>query len=160
MKQQSIHTKASLTSLRQLTGGGKFCLGRGFHKFRLSTFLFILTAAFLLTSCEKEVTTYPELQAFYQESCQLPVATADSVSRFAHKVDQFVGTYPAALGDPLYPQIQENIQKSWFRIKIDINTEWDGETYFDLDGNLLIPTEGEKPEGDASEAASRSGNDW
>ena len=141
-------------------GGGKFLSSTTLRSLFLPVLIISVAFSFLCTSCEKEVTRYAEMQAYYTESCQLPVATADSVSRFAHKVSDFVTLYPAAQEDPLYPQIQENIQKSWFRLKIEVNTEWDGETYFDLDGNLLIPTEGEMPEGDANQAASRSGNDW
>jgi hypothetical protein len=69
------------------------------------------------------------MQAYYAESCQLPIVSSDSITRFAHKVDAFVAAYPDAKADPLYPGIRENIQKVWFRLTITVNDEWDGETF-------------------------------
>lgn len=112
----------------------------------------------MCTACEKEFLRYQEMQAYYDESCQLSVATADSVASFTDKVKAFVAQYPAAQEDPLYSKIRENVQQCWVSITmtIDANTEWDGVTYYDFDGNLIIPTDGDILTGNANEAASRN----
>ncbi len=97
----------------------------------LSIALPLITAAFLLTSCEKEGTAdqWPQMTTYYTESCGLPSVPLDSVTRFSGKVDAFTTTYPESKAHPLYPAIQANIKSASLRITITINDEWDGETY-------------------------------
>lgn len=87
----------------------------------------IFIVSFLCVACEKEIShDYPELQAYYAESCQLPEVTRDSVLRFTNKVADFVDVYPEAKYDPIYPDIVNNVNHVLFGVWI--NTEWDGET--------------------------------
>ena len=59
--------------------------------------LFLAMFAFTFVACEKEIShDYPELQAYYTESCHLNVATRDSVLRFTNKVADFVEVNPEA----------------------------------------------------------------
>ena len=67
------------------------------------------------------------MQAYYAESCNLGVATTDSVQRFTQKFDAFVAQHTDAADDPLYDRICDNIQSAWLRLNIAINDEWDGE---------------------------------
>ena len=94
--------------------------------------LFVLTiVSFLCLACSKETSVsqpqYPEMQAYYVESCHLSVAATDSVQRFMQKVDTFVTHHTDAKQDPLYPRIQENIRSASFRLNINVDDEWDGE---------------------------------
>ena len=82
----------------------------------------------LTASCEKELTRYPEIQAYHQESLNLTVASADSVGKFSTKVRTFVAHHPDAAQDPLYPAIEQNIRQNLLRLSITIDDEWDGET--------------------------------
>ena len=93
-----------------------------------------------LSSCGKEVFYYPEMQAYYQESCALPQCTLDSVRCFSGKVKSFVTLHPSAQDDPLYPQIQQNIRTASLRLTITINDEWDGETYirYRIEGDSIV----------------------
>ena len=77
-------------------------------------------------ACSKEtsVSQYPEMQAYYAESCHLGVAASDSVQRFSQKVDTFVTLHTDAKQDPLYLRIQENIRTASFRLSIYIDDEW------------------------------------
>ena len=77
-------------------------------------------------SCSEEtsVSQYPEMQAYYAESCNLGVATTDSVQHFTQKVNTFVTQHTDAANDPLYPQIVGNIQSACFRLNITIDDEW------------------------------------
>ena len=82
----------------------------------------------MCVSCEKEIShDYPELQAYYTESCHLNVATRDSVLRFTNKVADFVEVNPEAKYDPIYPEIVNNVNHVLFGVWI--NTEWDGEEH-------------------------------
>ena len=84
--------------------------------------------AFTFVACEKEIShDYPELQAYYTESCHLNVATRDSVLRFTNKVADFVEVNPEAKYDPIYPEIVNNVNHVLFGVWI--NTEWDGEEH-------------------------------
>ena len=93
-------------------------------------FVCLLLTLFLLTfvACEKDIShDYPELQAYYTESCHLNVATRDSVLRFTNKVADFVEVNPEAKYDPIYPEIVNNVNHVLFGVWI--NTEWDGEEH-------------------------------
>ena len=84
--------------------------------------------AFAFVACEKDIShDYPELQAYYMESCHLNVATRDSVLRFTNKVADFVEVNPEAKYDPIYPEIVNNVNHVLFGVWI--NTEWDGEEH-------------------------------
>ena len=91
--------------------------------------MFLFIVSFLCLACSKETSrsSYPEMQAYYAESCHLGVAVADSVARFSQKVDAFVTQHTDAQQDPLYTRIQQNIQTACTRLGIYINDEWDGE---------------------------------
>ena len=129
MRYYSHHTKPLRTSVSKVIGGGCKSLNTSnLRKFEVSLFMFFV-ASFLCLSCQKEAFRYPEMQAYYAESCLLPVATGDSITRFAHKVDSFVADYPDAKADPLYPGIRENIQKVWFRFTVTVDTAWAGHIY-------------------------------
>ena len=129
MKYDTLHTKPLGISLpTPIRGGGKSLIINTLHRRFVFVFIIFL-ASFLCLSCQKEAFRYPEMQAYYAESCQLPIVSGDSITRFAHKVDAFVAAYPDAKADPLYPGIRENIQKVWFRLTITVNDEWDGETF-------------------------------
>ena len=111
-----------------LTHINKALRGIGNKIFTLRILPFILFMLFLTASCEKEVTRYPEIQAYHIESLNLYVASADSVGNFSQKVQSFVVRHPDAKEDPLYPEIQQNIKQNLLRLSITINDEWDGET--------------------------------
>ena len=96
--------------------------------FTLRTLPLIFFIMLLTASCEKELTRYPEIQAYHAESLNLNVASADSVGNFSQKVQGFAVRHPDATQDPLYPVIQQNIQQNLLRLHITINDEWDGET--------------------------------
>ena len=78
----------------------------------------IFTVCFFMVGCEKQVISegYPEMKAFYTESCALPAVTIDSVRSFSAK----------------YPKIQENIKAASLRITIECDTTWDGETHINF----------------------------
>ena len=89
-----------------------------------------LLAALLLQACEKEVSAsapYADtLQSYYIESTHLGVATSDSISTFAAKVNALTASWPEVKDEPQYPRIVENIRQSLIRFSITINGEWDG----------------------------------
>ena len=107
--------------------GGVFSKAFGFVAPRTLPLIFFIL--FLTASCEKEVTRYPEIQAYHAESQNLRVATADSVALFSQKVKTFVVHHPDATQDPLYPVIQQNIRQNLLRLSITINDEWDDDIY-------------------------------
>ncbi|MBR2113436.1 MAG: hypothetical protein IJ929_02050 [Prevotella sp.] len=72
------------------------------------------------------------MQAYYAESCNLSVATTDSIRHFSQKVNAFVTSHSDAVEDPLYPKIKENIRAVSFRLIITIDDEWDGEYYMNF----------------------------
>ena len=69
------------------------------------------------------------MQAYYVESCNLGVATTDSIRHFSQKVNAFVVQHSDAAEDPLYPKIKANIRAVSFRLVITIDDEWEGEYY-------------------------------
>jgi len=93
------------------------------------TLMLLLSASFILPSCEKAVFDYsPQMEAYYVESKGLSSVTIDSVRTFSSKVDGFVTTYPIAKEHEKYPLIQANIKSASLRIAITVNDEWAGDT--------------------------------
>ena len=92
------------------------------------------TVCLFMVGCEKQVISesYPEMKAFYTESCTLPAVTIDSVKTFSAKVDNYVANYPKSKSHSLYPKIQENIKAASLRITIECDTTWDGETHINF----------------------------
>ena len=83
-------------------------------------------------ACEKEITRYAEMQAYYQESVNLVQTSLDSISRFSNKVDGFVALHPRAKDDALYPEIEENIRKA--RIVISMHDgSWDDDIRWEFE---------------------------
>lgn len=83
--------------------------------------LFLIISACLVISCEQEVenqVSTPKMVAFYQESLSLETVAADSVQRFATKVDGYVTATPSAVSDPLYPDIMQNIRTASISITV------------------------------------------
>ena len=87
----------------------------------------LLSLPLAFISCSKDVARYPEMVQYHAESLTLPTVTADSVARFSQKVGTFVAQHPSAEEDPLYPEIQSNIQHALYTINIAIyvNTDYD-----------------------------------
>ena len=117
-------------TLRNLIGGGK-TLNISVLRNSLIPLSLSFIVSFLCLACSKETSVsqpqYPEMQAYYVESCHLSVAATDSVQRFMQKVETFVTHHTDAKQDPLYPRIQENIRSASFRLNINVDDEWDGE---------------------------------
>ena len=92
------------------------------------------TVCLFMVGCEKQVISesYPEMKAFYTESCTLPAVTIDSVKTFSAKVGNYVTKYPESKSHSLYPKIQEYIKSASLRITIVCDTIWDGETYINF----------------------------
>ena len=92
------------------------------------------TVCLFMVGCEKQVISesYPEMKAFYTESCTLPAVTIDSVKTFSAKVGKYVTKYPESKSHSLYPKIQENIKAASLRITIECDTTWDGETHINF----------------------------
>lgn len=89
--------------------------------------LLLLSASFILPSCEKEVFDYsPQMEAYYVESKGLNSVTIDSVRTFSSKVDGFVAVNPLAKEHEKYPLIQANIKSASLRLTITVDTTWDG----------------------------------
>ena len=121
-KHQSLANLSGNTTHSPLLHQASASCGRVFVCLLLTLFLLTFTA------CEKEIShDYPELQAYYTESCHLNVATRDSVLRFTNKVADFVEVNPEAKYDPIYPEIVNNVNHVLFGVWI--NTEWDGEEH-------------------------------
>lgn len=93
--------------------------------------LVLFTVCLIIMACEKEVFSeeFPEMESFYVESCRLPAVTMDSVILFSIKVNNYTNDYPESKGHLLFPKIQENIKSASFRITIECDTTWDGETH-------------------------------
>lgn len=68
---------------------------------------------------------------YHAESQNLYVASADSVGKFTQKVKNFVASHPDATQDPLYPDLQQNIQQNLVRLSITVETDWGGETFIE-----------------------------
>lgn len=88
----------------------------------------------MLIGCEKEVLSegYPEMEAFYTESCGLMAVTTDSVKLFSAKVDGFTIRNLESKEHSLYPKIQANIKSASLRLIITCDTTWDGETHINF----------------------------
>ena len=97
-------------------------------------FVLLVSAFPMLYGCEKAVLSegYPEMEAFYSESCGLMAVSTDSVKLFTAKVDGFTAQYPESKGHSLYPKIQSNIKSASLRIVIECDTTWDGETHINF----------------------------
>ena len=90
--------------------------------------LLLLSASFILPSCEKAVFDYsPQMEAYYVESKGLSAVTIDSVSLFKNKVEGFVTTHPIAKEHEKYPLILANIKSASLRLTITVDTTWAGE---------------------------------
>ena len=90
--------------------------------------LLLLSASFILPSCEKAVIDeYPQMESFYVESKGLNFVTIDSVRTFSSKVDGFVAVNPLAKEHEKYPLIQANIKSASLRLTITVDTTWAGE---------------------------------
>ena len=96
--------------------------------------LFLCACSLTKMACEKDLNGegYPEMESFYIESCGLPAVTIDSVKLFSIKVNNFTTEYPESKGHSLYPKIKENIKSASFRITIECDTTWDGETHINF----------------------------
>ena len=93
------------------------------------TLMLLLSASFILPSCEKAVFDYsPQMEAYYVESKGLSAVTIDSVKSFSGKVKGFVTTYPLAKLHDKYPLIKDNIKMASLRLNITIDTTWAGDT--------------------------------
>ena len=72
-----------------------------------------------------------EMELLYAESSGLSHVPADSIQRFATKVETYARQTPTAQTDPLWTEIIENIQSAAhgtnITFHITINTAWDGE---------------------------------
>lgn len=117
----------------KLIGGGKTLNVSVLRRSLIPHFILIIVS-FLYLACSKEtsISCYPEMQAYYAESCNLSVATTDSIRHFSQKVNAFVTSHSDAVEDPLYPKIKENIRAVSFRLIITIDDEWDGEYYMNF----------------------------
>ncbi len=83
--------------------------------------LFLIISACLVMSCEQEAenqVSTPQMVEFYQESLSLGTVAADSVQRFATKVQGYVTATPSAVSDPLYPDIMQNIRTASISITV------------------------------------------
>jgi len=90
--------------------------------------LLLLSASFILPSCEKAVIDeYPQMESFYVESKGLNSVTIDSVKTFSSKIDGFVAVNPLAKEHEKYPLIQANIKSASLRLTITVDTTWAGE---------------------------------
>ena len=106
MKHYTYTSKRQGNTSLKLIGGGKFSYSALLrHSLIPLSLLFIVS--FLCLACSKEtsITQYPEMQAYYAESCHLGVAASDSVQHFSQKVETFVTRHTDAKQDPLYPRI-------------------------------------------------------
>ena len=108
---QNTHTSKSLNiSDLKLIGGGK-TLNISVLR-RSSIFIFtMIIVSFVCFSCSEEtsVSQYPEMQAYYAESCNLGVTSADSIVRFVHKFGGYVKANPASTNDQYYQPTYDNM---------------------------------------------------
>ena len=92
--------------------------------------ILLLTASFILPSCEKAAFDYsPQMEEFYTESKGLSAVTIDSVTLFENKVDGFVTTHPPAKEHKKYPLILDNIRSASFGVTVTCDTTWAGHIY-------------------------------
>ncbi len=72
-----------------------------------------------------------EMEQLHAESSRLGSVPADSIQRFATKVETYASQNPTVQTDPLWSEIIENIKSAArgasIHFVITINTEWDGE---------------------------------
>ena len=94
----------------------------------------LFAACLMVIGCEKEVLSegYPEMEAFYSESCGLMAVTTDSVNSFKVKFNGYTTEYPESKEHRLYPKIKENISAASLRLVITCDTTWDGETHINF----------------------------
>ena len=94
----------------------------------------LFAACLMVIGCEKEVLSegYPDMEAFYSESCGLMAVTTDSVNSFKVKFNGYTTEYPESKEHRLYPKIQENISAASLRLVITCDTTWDGETHINF----------------------------
>ncbi len=78
------------------------------YRFKITTIVLMILAATVFLSCKKAVVTYPEMESFYEESCNLADAEEDSVERFNAKIIEFTNKNCGAIDDARYPYILEN----------------------------------------------------
>ena len=130
MKHNAYMSKSLKISDLKFIGGGKTLNISVLRRSLIPHFILIIVS-FLCFACSKEtsVSSYPEMQAYYVESCNLGVATTDSIRHFSQKVNAFVTSHADAVEDPLYPKIKENIRTVSLRITINVGDEWEGEYY-------------------------------
>lgn len=94
----------------------------------------LLLGAVLLVSisCSQDaLQSSPEMELLHAESSRLANVSADSIQRFATKVETYASHNPTAQTDPLWTEIIENIHSAAtgasIHFVITINTDWDGE---------------------------------
>ena len=128
MKHNTYSSKSLSIRVLRLTGGGK-TLNISALRSSLISYFFLILVSFLCFACSKEtsVSQYPEMQAYYAESCHLGELVGDSIQRFSQKIETFVTRHTDAKQDPLYLRIQENIRSASFRLSIYIDDEWEPE---------------------------------
>ena len=133
MKQDRLTSMPQGETSPKPAGGGKFS---NYALLRHSLILpfFVMIVSFLCLACSKETSrmSYPEMQAYYAESCNLGVAASDSITRFRQKVDTFVTQHADAKDDPLYSKIQANIESVWVRVRIELGDDFEGEINYDF----------------------------
>ena len=129
MRHNTYTSKPLRISGLKLVGGGK-TLNISVLRHSLISLSFLFIVSFLCLACSKETSrmSYPEMKAYYAESCNLGVAASDSIVRFRQKVDTFVAQHTDAKEDPLYSQIVDNIKSAWIRLNINLGDDW-GDDY-------------------------------
>ncbi len=128
MERDIFTSKPLRISGLKLIGGGK-TLNISVLRTSLISLFFSFIVSFLCLACSKETSrsSYPEMQAYYVESCHLTEVAEDSVIRFSQKVNAFVLQHADAMDDPLYPKIRENIKAVKVKSGFYVNPEWDEE---------------------------------
>ena len=87
------------THIRPATSGFASC-GRAFCMLLLGFMLFVGTG------CTNEsLQSTGEMERLYAESTTLPTVAADSIQRFAYKLETYAQKNPQAQADPLWPEI-------------------------------------------------------
>ena len=133
MKYNAYTSKSLKISDLKFIGGGKTLNISVLRRSLIPHFVLIIVS-FLCFACSKKtsVSQYPEMQGYFAESCNLGVATTDSVQRFTQKFDAFVAQHTDAADDPLYARICDNIQNACARLNITVNDDWDGENHLNF----------------------------
>ena len=77
-----------------------------------------------------------EMELLHAESSRLSSVPADSIQRFAAKVETYASQNPTSQADPLWPEIIENIKSAAhganITLHITINTAWEGEIEYNF----------------------------